>query len=226
MNTTTPLSLLDGIRQRRSVRGFHPRPVPADVLRGIFALASRAPSNCNVQPWEVFVASGASRDALRERLVARACAGAPMQADFDTMPEVRDTHRRRQVECAQAMYGAMGIARDDRAGRQRAALRNFELFDAPHVAFLGMRREYGTAMAVSVGMYAQTLMLAMTAHGVGSCAMGTMAYYAPDVHALLGIPDDIGLLFGIAFGYEDASVTANDTRTTRADLDENVHFRD
>lgn len=221
---TADLSLIDGIRQRRSVRGFLPQPVATATLREIFALAGRAPSNCNVQPWEVHVASGAARDALRERMVARALAGEPMQADFDTMPEVRDSHRQRQVECAQAMYGAMGIARGDKVGRQRAALRNFELFDAPHVAFIGMRREYGTSMAVAVGMYAQTLMLAMTAHGIGSCAMGTMAYYAPDVHALLGIPDDIGILFGIAFGHEDAAVPANATRTSRVPVDENVHF--
>ena len=36
--------------------------------------------------------------------------------------------------------------------------------------------------------------------------------------------DDINILFGMSFGYEDAAVPANDTRVGRADVSENVTF--
>ncbi|MEO6698644.1 MAG: nitroreductase family protein, partial [Paraperlucidibaca sp.] len=62
------LSAFDAITQRRSVRGYLPESVSDDVLRSVFELAQAAPSNCNVQPWQVYVASGETRDCLRERM--------------------------------------------------------------------------------------------------------------------------------------------------------------
>ncbi|MGB1220276.1 MAG: nitroreductase family protein, partial [Alcanivoracaceae bacterium] len=127
---------------------------------------------------------------------------------------------------AVALYNEMGIARDDREGRERASLRNFELFDAPHVAFIGMERDFGVTVALDVGMYIQNLWLAMTAYGIGACAQGSMRYYPDDVRALFGEPDSTAILCGISFGYEDAEVDANRTRVGRANISENVVFRD
>ena len=45
------LSVDEAMLQRRSVRGFLPEEVPQAALAGIFEIAQRAPSNCNVQPW-------------------------------------------------------------------------------------------------------------------------------------------------------------------------------
>ncbi len=219
------MSLETALRERRSVRGYLPEPVPEAVLQEVFALAQLSPSNCNVQPWEVYVASGATRDELRRRFMAGVSSGKAMTPDAGFMPAVTGDHRTRQVDCAQALYGAMGIERGDKMGRMNATLRNFALFDAPHVCFLGMRREYGIPMALDVGMYAQSLMLVMTAHGIGSCAQGSMGYYPDDVRELFGISDDIAILFGISFGYEDTTVVANNARTTRAALQENVHIK-
>ena len=65
----TATDLESVVRGRRAVRGFLPDPVPDEVMRAAFELAQHAPSNCNVQPWRVFVASGPARDRLRARLV-------------------------------------------------------------------------------------------------------------------------------------------------------------
>lgn len=219
------LSLESALRERRSVRGYLPDPVPDAVLREVFELAQTAPSNCNVQPWQVYVASGATRDELRRRFTEGVASGKAMTPDIGFLPALAGTHRTRQVECAQALYGAMGIARDDKAGRMRATLRNFELFDAPHVCFIGMDRAFGKLMALDVGMYTQTLMLVMAAHGIGSCAQGSMGYYPQDVREVFGIDDNIAILFGISFGYEDTTVAANQARTVRAPLGESVVFR-
>ena len=45
---------------RRSLRAFLPQAVDAQTLEQVFAVAQRAPSNCNTQPWLVHVASGES----------------------------------------------------------------------------------------------------------------------------------------------------------------------
>lgn len=115
------------IVERRSVRGFLPKPVPRDVLQEVLTLAQRAPSNCNVQPWRVYLASGETLGRLRAALVAAASAG-KSHAMSGTVDAFFGTYREKQVACAVELYGKMGIARDDREGRQWAMLRNFELF--------------------------------------------------------------------------------------------------
>lgn len=225
--TTSPatVSLEEAILSRRSVRGFRPDPVPAEVLEKVFGLAQYAPSNCNIQPWQSYVASGATRDELRKRMVESAMGGKPVNPDYEHLPKFEGVYRTRQVECAVELYNNMGIARDDGMGRMKATLRNFELFDAPHVVFIGMHRSFGVTVALDVGMYVQTLMLTMTAHGIGSCAQGSMRYYPDQVREVFGLPDDMAILLGISFGYEDTSVPANKTRVGRAPLGENVVFR-
>jgi hypothetical protein len=44
-------------------------------------------------------------------------------------------------------------------------VRNFDFFGAPLVGIVSMHRELGPADAVSVGMYLQTLILALSARG-------------------------------------------------------------
>lgn len=220
------MSLDEAIRARRSVRGFLDKPVPQETLEHIFSLAQWSPSNCNVQPWKVYVASGATRDRVRQKLIDNVMSGVAMNPDFASPDKWEGEYRKLQVDCAVAMYKAMDITRDDSAGRAKAALRNFELFDAPHVAFIGMQKSFGTTVSLDVGMYAQNLMLAMTAHGVSSCAQGSMRNYPDVVREEFDVSADIGILFGISFGYEDESVPANATRTTREAIDESVVFKD
>ncbi len=214
------------ILTRRSVRAFSPEPVPQPVLDRIFEVAQSAPSNCNVQPWRIYVASGAARDRLKTALVRAAKERAPSPVDFEKDAIFKGGYRKLQIECAVALYSEMNIARDDKHGRLRAALRNYEFFDAPHVAFVGMSKEFGPTVALDVGTYVQTLMLLMNANGIASCAQGSLRDYPDIVRAELGVPNDIGRLCGISFGYEDVAVPANRARTTRSAVAENVSFKE
>ncbi len=147
-------------------------------------------------------------------------AGNPMKPDFSSLPKFEGLMRNRQVECAQALYGAMGIERSDRIGRMNATKRNYEFFDAPHVLFIGMNRDFSPSIAVDVGMYAQTLMLLMHAHGLASCAQASVAYYPDIIRDFFDEPFSTGILFGISFGYEDKTKEVNTARTVRANLNE------
>ena len=87
------------VLRRRSVRGFTPERVPMEVLQRIFAVAQSTPSNCNVQPWRVYVASGAARDRVRDALVRAASAGQRPEPDFDRGATFTGVYRKHQVEC-------------------------------------------------------------------------------------------------------------------------------
>lgn len=219
------MSLLEAIETRRSVRGYLDKEVPQPVLDRIFEIAQKAPSNCNVQPWKVYVASGVLKDRLRQEMVKRVTSGVPKNPDYEYRGDFENEYRKRQVECAVALYSEMGIGRDDKPGRMRAVVRNYEFFDAPYIAFIGMNPKFGTTVAVDVGMFAQTLMLTLVAFGLHSCPMGTMRDYPDLVREAFNIEDGTKILFGISFGFEDTSVPANRTRTTRDPITANVMFK-
>lgn len=213
----------DVVLARRSLRAFLPDQVATDTLERVFELAQRAPSNCNTQPWLTHVASGSSLEALREELPRRFMNG-EMSLDFPYDGVYQGAYKERQYGSAQALYDAVGIAREDKARRQEQFMRNFIFFDAPHVAFLFLPEPFGLREATDLGMYAQTLMLAMTAHGLGSCPQTALSFEADVIRQLLGVDAGNKLLFGISFGHPDPQAPVNQCETDRVALADCVQF--
>lgn len=218
------MSVDEVIRRSRSVRGFLPREVSEATLREVFALAQCVPSNCNVQPWSPHVVSGDKLKRLGEALVAAGTRDEPIKPDWPADGKFTGIYRERQVGAARAFHGAMGVARSDTAARKLAYIRNHAFFDAPHAVFIFMPAPFDTREAPDIGMYAQTLMLAMTARGLASCAQGALGLFPDIVSEHLALPVDFKLLFGISFGYEDESAKANAARGGRADINDVVTF--
>ena len=212
------------VRERRSVRGFLDQRVPEEVLKEIFETARWSPSGTNVQPWHVCVASGEVCARLRRGFLERFDAGVKINTDHIPDGRTGAPWQDRKRACARELYGAMDIEWEDREGRGAAQRRNYEFFDAPHAVFLGIHEIFGPQSISDVGMYAQTLMLAMTSHGIASCSQGTLRNYPDFVREVFGLPAEIKILYGISFGYEDGNVPANTARTDRAPLEETVHF--
>lgn len=218
------MSVSDALKKRVSVRAFLDKPVPEDTLKRIFGDAQLAPSNCNVQPWQVYVVSGEMKDRLKDSLVAAVMSGREPNPDFDWKVRYDGIHRDRQFGAANALYGSMGIERSDKQGRMMAMLRNWTFFDAPHVVFFTMEKYLNIMGAVDIGIYAQTLSLLMVEAGVSSCMQGALGQFPDPVRELIGIPETTGILFGMSFGYADESAAVNTTRTERESLESSVKF--
>ncbi|WP_430462080.1 nitroreductase [Thalassolituus sp. LLYu03] len=218
------MSLTEILNTRYSVRAFKPEPVDQTLLEDIFAAAQRAPSNCNVQPWQTFVVSGAKKDELKKILVGTVMKQQQPAPDFNWKVAYEGIHRERQFGSAAALYNAMGIARDDKMKRNMAMLRNWAFFDAPHVAFFTMDTYLDIMGAVDIGIYAQTLTLLLKEKGIDSCMQGALGQFPQPVHEFLGLPEGRGILFGMSFGYADDNADANKCRTDRAQLADAVTF--
>ena len=218
------LSINDAIRSRRSVRAFLPSPVPQQTLEAIFTLAQCAPSNCNTQPWVVHVVSGEACENLRQRLSEAALDPTAHAPDHPYDGKYSGVYRERQQDAAAQLHSAMNIAREDRASRMRSMLRNFSFFGAPHVAFVFLPEPFGLREAADCGMYVQTLMLAMAAHGIASCPQTSLSFHPAIVRSALNVPRGERLLLGISFGYEDPDADANNCRMGRAALEDSVAF--
>jgi nitroreductase len=177
-----------------------------------------------VQPWTPHVVSGEALKRLRTALVAAGMRDEPIKPDWPADGKFTGVYRERQVDAAQKLYGAMGVARSDAVGRKMAYIRNHAFFDAPHAVLIFMPAPFDTREAADIGMYAQTLMLALTARGIASCAQGALGLFPEIIRLQLGIPQNYKLLFGVSFGYEDRNVKANTARVGRAPLDDAVRF--
>ena len=176
----------------------------------------RAPSNSNVQPWRVFLASGARRNRLAAALAAEVRLHPPTNLG---LPE---SHQHLRSQLGALVYGSMGVARDDRDGRWEAQLRNWDFFSAPVAGIVCMHRDLGLVDAVGVGMFLQTFLLALTSRGLDSCVQVSTALYPEIAREHLEIPDDLRVLCGVCIGYADNSFAANGLQIPRNPVPENV----
>ena len=218
------MSQLDAIvRARRSSRMFLPdKPVPRELLDEALELAMRAPSNSNTQPWHVFLATGQRRARLVDALLAAVVANPPEIGSAGLPPSF--AHLRRQSGAL--IYGAMGIERGDAEGRWNAQLRNWRFFGAPVAGVVCMHREFGNVDAVGVGMFLQTLLLALTERGIGSCVQVSIALYPDVLREQLDIPEELQVLCGMSIGYADPAFPANNLDIPRNPVTQNVVFLD
>ncbi|AFR50940.1 nitroreductase [Gordonia sp. KTR9] len=204
---TRPFQTL--VRERRSYRSFLPEPVDEETLREALADASWSPSNCNTQPWEVHIVSGAARDRLVAALL-EAEEKSPPTPDFtfDASAYQGALGERRQAQGA-SYHEALGVERKDYKKRRSVSVQNLHFFGAPHAAFLFMPAVGDSVRVASdVGMFAQTFLLALAARGLSGVPQTTLGMFADTVREELGISDESKLLFGISFGRPDPNAPA------------------
>lgn len=219
-------TLTEILEGRYSCRAFRPEPVPDETIRQIVAAARHVPSWCNAQPWQIAVTRGAATDAFRAHLTELATKGTAPKPDLDWPAGYPGIYGERRRTCGFQLYDAVGIAKEDRAGRGAQMLRNYALFDAPHVAIIHSPPELGAYGATDTGGFVTAFTLAARALGVASIAQAAIAAYAPQVKEHLAIDPDRLVLCAISFGYADEDHPANAFRTERAEVDDIVDWKD
>lgn len=198
-------------RTRKSVRGFDRRPVPRAVIEEIIEVAKRAPSSMNTQPWHVHVLTGAPLDEVRQRNMREMAGGAKVNRDIVIHGEYEGVHRQRQVDIAKKLFGAMGIARDDKAMRQDWVLRGFRQFDAPVSLVLTYDRalDPGAVHHFDMGALCYGIVLAAWDRGLGTVINGQGIMRSDIVREVALIPEDQAIMTCVAMGYPDDDFAAN-----------------
>jgi nitroreductase len=215
------LNLDDAIRSRHSTRMFLPqKPVPRELVDGALALAQCAPSNSDIQPWHIYLVSGARRDRLVAALTEEAKRRPPK------IPPLPASFQHFRSELGAQVYGAMGIGPEEKEKHAAAVLRNWEFFRAPLACIVCMHRDLRPWDAMSVGMFVQTLLLALTERGLASCCEVSIVGYPEIVRAEVDIPEELSILSGLAVGYEDPNFAANKLKISRESIGENAVFLD
>ena len=209
--------------KRSSMRAFRPEPLDRATLLELFGAAQRAPSWCNIQPWHVVVTEPPKTAELAAAMIAAAKSGMP-HAEIAFPLDYPPPYKERRIACGSALYQAMGIERDNKAGRYDAWLRNYAFFDAPHLAVVACDRRLGPYVYIDVGVWLGYLLTAASALGIDNCPMASIAAYPEPLRANLPIAETDVVLFGIALGRADEAAPANRSRTTREPVEANVTF--
>ena len=209
-------TLTETLTARYSCRAFRPDPVPDAIITKIIDAARHVPSWCNAQPWQVTITKEAATETFRDMLTKTATAGTLPQPDLAWPSKYSGAYGERRRTCGFQLYDAVGIDKSDRAGRAAQMLRNYALFDAPHVAIIHSPTELGPYGAMDTGGFVMAFTLAATALGVATIPQATIAAYAPQVREHFDISDDRLILCAISFGYADPDNPANQFRTERA----------
>jgi nitroreductase len=216
----------DILDARYSCRQFKPDPVADDVIHRIVDAARHVPSWCNAQPWQVEVTRGEATERFRSLMSETAGAGAVPKPDLDWPSRYSGRYGERRRTCGFQLYDAAGIDKTDRAGRARQMLRNYALFDAPHVAILHSPSELGPYGAMDTGGFVTAFTLAATALGVATIPQAAIAAYADEVRGFFGLGADRLVLCAISFGYADEDAAVNRFRTARAAPDDILRWHD
>ena len=204
---------------RHSMRAFLPTPVPRALIEELLAVAARAPSGTNTQPWQVHVLTGAAKDRLVNRI----------QAAYDD-PEELATHgeeyayyprewvspyidRRRKV--GWDLYGLLGITKGDKLRMHEQHGRNYRFFDAPVGLMFTIDRVMQQGSWLDYGMFLQNLMVAARGRGLHTCPQAAFTQFHRVIAEELALSPQQQLVCGMSLGYADPAAVENTLVTER-----------
>ena len=216
------MTVTEAVTTRRSIRAFLDKPVDLATLTRVMDTARWAASGCNYQPWEASIVTGQPLKDLQAKIIANG----PGAAEYDwAAPGTEEAYKKRLDGISAGMFGAMGIARDDGAGRMAAMARNTTSFDAPAVLFVYFPRLMKEPQWSDVGMWLQTVALLLREEGLDSCFQEFMALYANTIRDFLGLDHERYMFFcGMAIGYRDPAAPVNNFERERVPLGDQVKF--
>lgn len=155
-----------------------------------------------------------------------AASGTPPQPDLPWPERYEGVYGERRRHCGHQLYQAVNIPREDRAGRNAQMMRNFSLFDAPHVAIVTTPVALGPYGALDCGSFVSAFCLAATALGVGTIPQAAVASYAAELRTHFNLPENRHVLCAISFGFADDEAAVNNFRTDRATPDDIIDWAD
>ncbi len=211
---------------RRSIRGFKNDQIPKDLIKEIVALATRAPSSMNTQPWHLYVVTGEPLDNIRKGNTENNLAGVPASREVRMHGPYEGVHRQRQKEIAVQLFDAMGIEWTDKQRRQDWVMRGFRQFDAPVSVVVAFDKNLvdNDIAIFDCGAVVNCLVNAAWSKGVGAVINGQGIMQSPVVRKFAGIPDDQAIMSCVAMGFPMDDFAANDVVSVRRPVDDVVNF--
>jgi nitroreductase len=145
--------------------------------------------------------------------------------EYDIYPrDLKEPYMARRRGVAYEMFELVGVTREDKVGRARQMMRNFDFFGAPVGMILTIERFMGPPQYSDLGIFLQSLMLLARERGLHTCAQEAWSTWGKTIREVVGVPDEELIFCGLALGHADPDAPINSLRTERAGLDEFARF--
>lgn len=201
--------------------------MPRGILERVLSAAGNAPSPRNTQFWQVAVVTGGARVELSRRLRSAADSAQRYEPDYVNRPTpTGELPERRAIAWAAGYYGALGVARNDSAGRREVERRNLRFYDAPVAMVFHLPTAAVAGTFLEMGFFVQNVMLGLVASGLGSCPQYSVARYGDVLRDALGLGSERLVVCTLCVGYVDESDPINAFFPERAPLDEYTQWHD
>ena len=224
MNITpqTTAAVDAAITSRRSVRAFLPTPVPRQTIEDILAVAARAPSGVNTQPWKVTVLTGQAKESLSQKIIAAHDANAAAGStgadvgEYDYYPtEWAPPYIERRRKIGWDLYGLLGIAKGDKPRMHAQHGRNYSFFGAPVGLIFTIDRILRQGSWLDYGMFLQNVMTAARGRGLDTCPQAAFIGFHKIIAEHLALPANELVVCGMSLGHADESAPENKLVTER-----------
>jgi len=223
------MDFLDALHNRRSIRAFSDKPVAQEIIDGLLLEALESPSSSNTQPYKLAVATGDTckklgqqllskyqksskiqRQPLPLKVVSAITSGALPDGDYKPiLGKYPPEFQKRRLATGIGLYDVLGIERGDKKARDDQMAKNFTFFGAPVAIFFFIHPGMTFTAMVDAGIFMQSLMLAATNKGLGTCPQGALGIWRSPIDKHFNIPKGYKLLCGLALGYPaDAKVNS------------------
>ena len=217
----------EAIASRRSIRRFLPDLVTRETVTELLALASRAPSGTNVQPWRVTVIGGEAKAALSAAILEAPDGSGKPEREYNYYPlEFPEPYLSRRRKIGWDLYGLLGIERGEKEKMHAQHGRNFEFFDAPVGMIFSIDRMLEIGSWLDFGMFLENIMIAARGKGLHTCPQAAFANYHRIIRERLAIPEDEVVICGMSLGYADHAATENALVTEREPVESFATFID
>jgi len=220
------MTVTEALKKRVSIRQFLPDALDEGLVREILDVARWAPSGGNLQAWRVIAVAGQEREAVVRLAAESGATYAPDSADGRPVypANLWEPYRTRRYKLGEDMYALLGIPRTDRQGRLAQWARNYQFFGAPVGLFFVIEERMGHAQWAHLGMLIQSIALAATERGVGTCMQESWSSLRAPLKAHFKLAADEMIYCGMAMGFPDPSAAVNTLRSDRIGVDELAEF--
>lgn len=203
-------AVIYALTSRRSVRGFLPTLIDHATIEHVLAIASRAPSGSNTQPWHVHVLTGSALARTTQALETAFLAGEPAAPEYFYYPRTwRDPYLSRRREVGWALYTLAGIPRGDHERGRLQHARNFTFFGAPVGLVFAIDKDLQMGSWLDYGMFLEAIMIAARGFDLDTCPQAAIANYPAILRSSLPISEAQTIICGMALGHADPAEPTN-----------------
>ena len=216
----------EAIDTRLTCRAFTNELPNRNIITSIIERAKRAPSGGNLQPRRMWVVSGQPLEEFKKD-IAEKIKDNPMGEGTEYNiypPNLKEPYESRRREVGRSMYEVLNIPKEDKAGRMKQFMRNFEFFGAPIALFFAIDREMQEGQWSDLGMFIQSIMLLAREEGLHTAPQEAWAIWYKSVNKFLDIPEELMLFCGMGIGFADENDPINTFRSKREDIDDFANF--